>query len=58
MQKEFWFIVGSQDLYGEDVLETVRKRAAEMAEELSAKLPYRLVYKDTGRSSDQITALA
>ena len=57
MQKEFWFIVGSQDLYGEDVLETVRKRAAEMAEELSAKLPYRLVYKDTGRSSDQITAL-
>lgn len=29
---EFWFIVGSQTLYGEDVLTTVANRAEEGAE--------------------------
>ena len=53
--KEFWFVVGSQDLYGEDVLKTVASRAQEMADELSRKLPYPLVYKVTGEKSDQIT---
>ena len=27
MSKEFWFVVGSQDLYGEEVLKTVAERA-------------------------------
>ena len=53
--KEFWFVVGSQDLYGEEVLEIVAKRAQDMASELSKRLPYPLVYKVTGQSSDQIT---
>ena len=53
--KEFWFVVGSQDLYGQEVLDTVAARAKEMAEELSKKLPYPLVYKVTGEKSDQIT---
>lgn len=53
--KEFWFVVGSQDLYGDDVLKTVASRAKEMADELSSKLPYPLVYKVTGESSAQIT---
>ena len=53
--KQFWFIVGSQDLYGQEVLETVAARAKEMAEELTKKLPYPLVYKVTGQSSGQIT---
>ena len=39
---EFWFVVGSQDLYGEEGLKTVAERAAEMAEKMSAKLPYPL----------------
>ena len=30
-KKEFWFVVGSQFLYGEEVLNTVEKRAKEMA---------------------------
>ena len=34
-QYEFWFVVGSQFLYGPEVLETVEARAKEMAEELS-----------------------
>ena len=42
--KQFWFVVGSQDLYGEEVLKTVAERAEEMAAWLSEKLPYPLVY--------------
>lgn len=42
----FWFIVGSQLLYGSEVLETVTARAKEMAQTLSAALPYPLVFKD------------
>ena len=43
-QYEFWFVVGSQFLYGPEVLETVEKRAAEMAEKLSEVLPYPQVF--------------
>ena len=52
---EFWFIVGSQTLYGEDVLTTVARRAEEMAQKLSAVLPYPLKYKVTAKSSAEIT---
>ena len=51
---EFWFIVGSQDLYGEEVLRIVDQRAREMAEELSKVLPYPLKYKVTAESNRQI----
>jgi len=54
---EFWFVVGSQDLYGEEVLKTVAERAAEMAEKMSAKLPYPLKYKVTAMSNTQITQI-
>ena len=55
-QYEFWFVVGSQDLYGPAVLETVAKRAAEMADVLNASgnLPCKLVYKVTAMSNAQI----
>ena len=33
---EFWFVVGSQTLYGDDVLTTVANRAEEMARVLRA----------------------
>ncbi len=55
MKKEFWFVVGSQDLYGQEVLDTVAKRSAEMAKELSKVTPYPLVYKVTAMSNSQIT---
>ncbi len=53
--KQFWFVVGSQDLYGEEVLQIVAERAAEMAGFLTERLPYPLVYKVTAMSSGQIT---
>ena len=55
MKYNFWFIVGSQDLYGEEVLKTVAERAARMASEMSLSLPYPLVYKVTAMSNSQIT---
>ena len=57
MAKEFWFVVGSQLLYGQDVLDTVDARAHEMAEELSKALPFPLVYKVTAKSNDEIKAI-
>jgi len=52
--KEFWFVVGSQFLYGPEVLETVAGRAAEMAQALSKVLPYPLVYKVTAKTNKEI----
>ena len=51
---EFWFVVGSQFLYGPEVLETVEARAKEMAAELSGVLPYPLVYKVTAKTNKEI----
>ena len=55
MQYNFWFVVGSQFLYGEEVLETVEARAREMAAKLSEKLPYPLLYKVTAKTAKEIT---
>jgi len=52
---EFWFVVGSQFLYGPEVLETVETRAREMAAELSKALPFPLVYKVTAKTAEEIT---
>ncbi len=56
-QYEFWFVVGSQFLYGPEVLETVARRAAEMADALNASgsLPCKLVYKVTAKTNKEIT---
>ena len=57
MKYNFWFVVGSQDLYGEEVLKTVAQRAAEMAAKMSESLPYPLIYKVTAMSNAQITQI-
>lgn len=53
-KREFWFVVGSQFLYGSEVLDTVEMRAKEMATELSKQLPYPLVYKVTAKTNKEI----
>ena len=55
MKREFWFVVGSQFLYGQDVLDTVAARAEEMARELTKVLPYPLVYKVTAKTNKEIS---
>ena len=56
-QYQFWFVVGSQFLYGPEVLDTVAARAREMAEKLSAVLPYPLVYKVTAKTNQEIAGV-
>ncbi len=57
--REFWFIVGSQHLYGPEVLDIVAERAAEMAEKISASplIPCKFVYKATVKTPDEVTAV-
>lgn len=57
--KQFWFVVGSQHLYGPEVLETVAARAAEMAEKINASpyIPCKFVYKATVKTPDEIVRL-
>jgi len=54
---EFWFVVGSQFLYGPEVLETVAARAEEMVDKMNASgnLPCKLVYKVTAKTNKEIT---
>jgi L-arabinose isomerase len=56
---EFWFIVGSQDLYGEETLREVADHAKTMALEFSkdALLPGRVVLKPVAKSPSEIRKL-
>ena len=56
---EFWFVVGSQFLYGPEVLKTVEARAIEMTAELNACgiLPCPMVYKGTIKSDREASDL-
>ncbi len=53
---EFWFITGSQDLYGEETLRQVAKNSKEIVDSLnkSASLPCNLVWKPTLLTPDAI----
>ncbi|MCQ2787209.1 MAG: L-arabinose isomerase, partial [Bacilli bacterium] len=55
--KEFWFIVGSQYLYGEEVLKTVEKRAKEMATFMNKKTPMKFIFKGIIKTSEEATKL-
>lgn len=58
-EQEFWFVVGSQFLYGTEVLETVTKRAMEMTEWINSSLmiPCSFIYKGTVKTSEEIELL-
>ncbi len=58
-KKEFWFIVGSQHLYGEEALAEVKAHAQEMTDALneSGVLPYPLILQELEVSADKITKL-
>ncbi len=56
---EFWFVTGSQHLYGEEQLKSVEKDAKDMVDKLNAsgKLPYPIVFKMVATTADSITQL-
>ena len=59
MVRKFWLLVGSQTLYGDEVLRTVDARAGEMVRYLNkcGKLPYELIYKGTAKSNEEISSV-
>ncbi len=58
-KREFWLLVGSQCLYGDDVLKTVSERASEMTEHMNGRgvLPYAMLYKGTAKSNEEIASV-
>ncbi|NLN64847.1 MAG: L-arabinose isomerase [Clostridiaceae bacterium] len=56
---EFWFITGSQHLYGQDTLDKVAEHSMEMARalDLEHSIPGRVVYKPTVKTPDEISKL-
>lgn len=58
-KKEFWFIVGSQHLYGEEALAEVKKDAQAITDGLnnSGRLPYPVVLQDLAVTADTITEI-
>jgi len=53
---EFWFVTGSQLLYGEEVIRTVEEHSRTMVEGLDGdgKVPYKLVFKSVVKDADAI----
>lgn len=58
-EKEFWFVVGSQHLYGEEALEIVKGHAQIMVAELneSANFAYPIVLKELAVTAEVITKI-
>ncbi len=54
---EFWFVTGSQHLYGEEQLKAVGKDAETIVDKLNASgtLPYKVVYKGVMTTAQSIT---
>lgn len=53
--KEIWFVTGSQQLYGEDILETVAKHSKEIVQYLDEHCDCNIVWKETVKTLDEIT---
>jgi len=54
---EFYFVTGSQDLYGAEVLKKVDEHSSAMLKALGPRLPCKLVWKSVVKGPDAILAL-
>lgn len=56
---EFWFVVGSQHLYGDDALKVVEDNTKEIVNYLNenGNLGYKVVYKDIATTAETITEI-
>lgn len=54
---EFWFVAGSQHLYGEEALRNVERNTREIVDYLNdtGRLPYKVVFKGVMTTADGIT---
>lgn len=55
--KQVWFVVGSQELYGEETLKQVAAHAKEMTEFFNQKFDCSVILKPTATSADTITKI-
>ena len=51
---EFWFVVGTQFLYGEEIFDTINSHATQIAKAWSEKLPCKVVAKPCVKTSKEI----
>jgi L-arabinose isomerase len=56
-KKEIWFVVGSQNLYGEETLRQVAVHSQEIAKgiDASSSVPVKVIYKSVAKSPSEIT---
>ena len=56
---EVWFVTGSQDLYGKEVLKKVAEHSAEIAASFSnaKQIPVTVVFKPVVKSTEEIYAV-
>jgi len=54
---EFWFVVGSQKLYGKEALDAVKTNTLQIINEMNAsgKLPYPIIFKTVATTAENIT---
>lgn len=59
LKKEFWFVTGSQFLYGPEALAKVEEDSKVIVEQMNAAgtLPYPIVFKLVGTTAENITAI-
>lgn len=58
-KKNFWFVVGSQHLYGEETLKEVKNHAEVIVNSLNEneEIPFNIILQDVVKTADEITAL-
>jgi len=54
---EFWYVTGSQLLYGEDVLRQVEENSKTIVNGLESAVPYKIIFKSVVKDSDSIRKL-
>ena len=55
--QEIWFLTGSQELYGQETLNTVAEHSRQIAAHLDETLPVRVVWKPTLKGPEAITQM-
>ncbi|MDR2369756.1 MAG: L-arabinose isomerase [Mycoplasmataceae bacterium] len=58
-KKEFWFVVGTQQLYGKETIAQVKNHAQEMTDKLNqvGNLPFKIKFVGTAESANGITKI-
>jgi L-arabinose isomerase len=56
-KSEVWFLTGSQELYGQEVLDTVAEHSRQIAAHFDGALPVRVIWKPTLKGPEAITEM-